>query len=304
MPRILVVGSANTDVVAPCDRMPRPGETLTGQDIRLVPGGKGANAAVAAARLGGEVRFCGAVGDDAFGAVLRAGLEGEGIDCRWLAVSPGGSGTAVILLDRATAQNSILVGPGANHRFDLPDGDAPFAWADALMLQLEIPLPVALEAARRARAAGKLVVLDPAPAVSGLPEELLRLCDLVSPNETELEILTGLPAPDAAAAERGAAALLRLGAKSVVVKRSRHGALWADAGGILHRPAFPVEAVDTTAAGDAFTGALALALASGRNRETALREALAAGSLACTRLGAQPSLPTRAELDALLAKHP
>ncbi len=301
MAKILVVGSANMDVIAPLQRLPKPGETILIDDISLANGGKGANAAVAAARLGGEVRFLGAVGADAFGAALRRGLEENGVDCRWLQSVNGSSGTAVILLERATGQNSILVGPAANCRFALPQSDEPFQWADALMLQLEIPLAVAREAAARAKRAGKIVVLDPAPAQANLPADFLKLCAVVSPNESELAILSGQEIVSPAAAENAARALLSQCEGRVVVKMAEKGALWCERRGCRHHPAFAIKAVDTTAAGDAFTAALTLGLCAGITPDEIMRQALAAGALACTRLGAQPSLPRRAEVAEFLA---
>ena len=302
MPNILVIGSANMDVVAPVHRLPDPGETVLTEDIQLVNGGKGANAAVAAARLGGAVRLLGAVGEDAFGEALRQGLTDSGVDCRWLQTLPGGSGTALILLDTTSGQNSILVGPGANFRFDLPPEDEPFTWADLLMLQLETPLAITRAAATRAVAAGALVVLDPAPATAELPTDLIAACDIITPNETELAILSGLPVGDAAQVEAAARVLLERGAKQVVVKLGSKGALWVNTAGAEAFPAFVIEPVDTTAAGDAFTGALALELARGQSRAEIMLTARIAGALACTVMGAQPSLPTTVVVAAFKAK--
>jgi ribokinase len=298
MAKILVVGSANMDLIAPVARLPAPGETMLTDDIRLAGGGKGANAAVAASRLGARVRFIGAVGDDAFGETIRANLERNRIDCALLARLEGGSGTAVILLDRDSGENSILVGPGANARFELPAEEEPFAWADAVMLQLETPLEINREAARRGRAAGARVILDPAPARDDLPDSFLADCHIVSPNETELEILAGTrPGSDLADVEKGARRLMDRGAGEVVVKLGSRGALYVHSGGALHLPAPAVDAADTTAAGDAFTGALAFGLVEGRGREGALKLAVRAGALACTKSGAQPSLPGREEIE-------
>ena len=301
MANILVVGSANMDVIASLSRLPHPGETILIENIRLANGGKGANAAVAAARLGANARFLGAVGEDAFGAALRRGLENNGVDCRWLQTAAGSSGTAIILLNQITGQNSILVGPGANFCFTLPPTDEAFHWADAVMLQLEIPLSIAQEAAARAKKAGKLVVLDPAPAQADLPAEFLRLCDVISPNESELAILTGQAIDSPSAAKAAAVSLLARSGGRVVVKMAEKGSLWCEQQTCRHYPAFAVKAIDTTAAGDAFTAALTLGLCAGKTPAESMRLALAAGALTCTRLGAQPSLPHRAEVENFLA---
>jgi len=301
MAGVLVVGSVNMDVVTPLRRLPRPGETIHVEDIVLVPGGKGANAAVSAARLGASVRFVGSVGDDAFGRQLRAALEADGIDCTHLRTASRGSGTAVILLDRATGQNAIMVGPGANYQITLPPDEAMFDGIDIVMLQLETPAAVNVEVARRAAAAGVRVVLDPAPATPDVPEQLLRAAWIVSPNESELATLTGRPVDDVDGAADAAGVLLDRGARIVVVKLGEKGALWITRDERQHVPAVKVKAVDTTAAGDAFTGALAVGLAEGLDPIAALRRACLAGAVTCTRLGAQPSIPTQRELDAFAA---
>ena len=305
MAKILVIGSANMDVVSPVRELPKPGQTILIDDIQLVPGGKGANAAVAAARLGGDVRFVGCVGDDPFGHAIREGLIKEGIDCDHLTTADRGSGTAVILLNMTNAQNSILVGPGANFQITLPENDSLFKWADAMMLQLETPIDIDLEAAKRARAYGVTTILDPAPAVAGLPDELLALVDIVSPNESELATLTCCSlSGDLDEFVSAGRLLLKRGIKELVVKLGSRGALWVTGDSHLHVPSVPVHAVDTTAAGDTFTAALCVGLAEGLAMPEAIRRACIAGALACTRVGAQPSVPTTAEVDAFAAKLP
>lgn len=296
MAKILVVGSANMDVVTPVRRLPTPGETLLIDDIRLVPGGKGANAAVAAARLGAQVRFVGCVGDDPFGKTLRQGLIDEGIGCEHLTTGDRGSGTAVILLNQNDGQNSILVGPGTNDQVTLPDDDDLFQWADSLMLQLETPVEINIHAAKRANAHGTRVILDPAPAVDNLPDELLRLVDIVSPNESELSTMTGRRIDSIDDAVDAARSLLKRGVKELVVKLGERGALWVTPTSHAHVPAVAVDVADTTAAGDAFTAALCVALADGAGMEPAMAKGCLAGALTCTRIGAQPSLPTRSQL--------
>ncbi|MDP0494918.1 MAG: ribokinase [Verrucomicrobiota bacterium JB024] len=297
-PRILVVGSVNMDVVTPIGRLPQPGETIHVGDITLVPGGKGANAAVAAARLGGAVRFAGSVGEDAFGQELSATLEREGIDTGSLTVSDKSTGTAVILLNEASGQNSIMVGPGANAETVAPSDPTWYAGADMLMLQLETPVEVAVAAARLARRQGVRVLLDPAPASASLPSELLEAVDVLLPNESELATLSGLPTGNLDEAATAARQLIRRsGVQEVVVTLGAQGALWVNAGSTLHLPSLSVEVVDTTAAGDTFAGALAVALASGQAMSEALRYAVTAGALACTRRGAQPSVPYKQEVE-------
>jgi ribokinase len=296
-PSILVVGSVNMDVVTPLERLPVSGETIHVGDITLVPGGKGANAAVAAARLGGAVRFAGSVGADAFGQELSATLEREGIDTGSLTVSGKSTGTAVILLNEGSGQNSIMVGPGANAEAVAPTDPAWYAGSDILMLQLETPVEVAVAAARLARSQGVRVLLDPAPASASLPSELLAAVDYLLPNESELATLSGLPTGNLDEVATAARALIqRSGAREVVVTLGGQGVLWINAESILHVPSVSVEVVDTTAAGDTFAGALAVALASGQAMPEALRYAVTAGALACTRRGAQPSIPHRQDV--------
>ena len=295
--RILTVGSANMDVVTPLRQLPVPGETILVDDVTLVPGGKGANAAVAAARMGGEVRFVGCVGDDAFGGQLLSALQNDGIDTQGVAVSTSSTGTAVILLDQLSGQNSILVGPGANAEVEAPDDPEWYAWGDILMLQLEIPVATALQAAQRARQQGVRVLLDPAPASADLPEELLNAVDILVPNETELATLTGLPVESLEQITVAARSLIAdSDVKELVVTLGGRGVLWVNAGTTQHIDAIPIEVVDTTAAGDTFAGALAVSLAVGMPMPDALLFATTAGSLACTRLGAQSSIPDRRDV--------
>lgn len=299
---VLVVGSINMDVVTPIDQLPLPGQTIMAGDVQLVPGGKGANAAVAAARLGGHVRMIGAVGQDAFGATLKANLEREQIDCQLVAVHADvSSGTAVILLDAASGQNSIMVSAGANARTIATDDTAVYTWANVMMLQLETPVQTNVDAAQRAHAAGVMVILDPAPAVGDLPDALFEACDILLPNETELATLTD-DMPVASIPEILAAArkLLTRGSKHIIVTLGPRGALWVTSNHNQHFAAKPVKVIDTTAAGDSFAGALAANLAQGKTIAQSIPFALAAGSLACTKLGAQPSVPTTGEVLAFM----
>ncbi|GGP94549.1 ribokinase [Streptosporangium pseudovulgare] len=289
---ISVFGSANMDLVAYTPIVPKRGETVTGRAFAAVPGGKGANQAVAAARAGADVAFMGAVGDDAFGPVVRETLRSAGVDVGRLRVVPGSSGVAHIVVDD-DGGNSIIVVPGANGAVTAPSAEdlAVIARSDALLLQLELPMEAVVSAARQARVP---VVLTPAPARE-LPRELLDAVDLIVPNEHEAEALTGLADP-----REALEALLEL-VPEAVITLGAEGALYGSrAGGRLRVPAVPVRAVDTTAAGDTFVGALAVARAEGRPQEEALRFAAAAAALSVQREGASTSMPGRAEIDAAL----
>lgn len=306
-PRIVVVGSANTDLVVRCGHIPRPGETVLGGELLQAQGGKGANQAVAAARLGAAVTFVARLGDDPFGAAARAGYARDGIDTTHCLADPSApSGVALILVDGA-GENAIAVASGANARLSVADVDraaAAIRGADLLLLQLEVPLATVTHAARLASAAGVPVLLDPAPVPDGgIPDELAALVTVLKPNESEAARLTGAATGDVTSAAGAARLLLARGPRLVVVTCGAAGAVVADRDGVVAVPAFAVTAVDTTAAGDAFTAALAVGLAERLPPVEAARRAAAAGALAATRRGAQPSLPTRAEQEAFLAAH-
>ncbi|SNT39280.1 ribokinase [Asanoa hainanensis] len=291
--RVVVVGSTNLDLVVTTPQLPRPGETVLGEDFRTVPGGKGANQAVAAARAGADCAFVGAVGSDDFGVRLRDSLVAASVDVRGLRTVPGPSGVALIAVDQA-AENFIVVAPGANGALaDLTDDDrAAIGAADVLLLQLEVPLPTVVAAAGAARAAGTTVVLNAAPAAS-LPAELLDLVDLLVVNEHEAAVVSRAAEPLDALLELVPRVVMTLGAR---------GALYADRfGRRLEVPAPRIEAVDTTAAGDAFTGALAVGWAEQGEAAIAhtLRWACAAGAACAERAGASSALPDRATIDAL-----
>ena len=301
--RIVVMGSLNMDLVVGAPKIPAPGETVIGGDLQTFPGGKGANQAVAAARLGAQVAMVGRVGDDAFGAQLKQTLENDGVDLAYVqntAVTP--SGVALIVVD-AAGQNSIVVASGANMRLTPADVEAAapaIRAADVLVLQLESPLETVQRAAELARAHGVTVILNPAPA-RPLPPELLALVDVIIPNESETAALTGLPVTSADELTAAADRLRAQGVGMVILTLGARGALLATAGGVRRFPAFPVDqVVDTTAAGDAFVGGLATAVAEKQPLDAAIAWGNAAGALAVTRAGAQPSLPTRAAVEALL----
>lgn len=306
-PRVLVVGSINMDLIVRCENVPKAGETVHGQEFRTAPGGKGANQAVACARLGAHTMMVGRVGEDEFGQSLRRGLGADGIDTGPVLVDREvASGVALILLESGGSNRIVIIG-GANQRLDEQDvarATALLTRSDVVLMQLEIPLPVVRDIAIAARERGVKTVLDagaatPAATELGLP----ALVDVISPNEPEAEALTGIAVRDMADAHRAAARLHELGTPEVVLKLGSRGALWSRGGGAKHFPAFAVNPVDTTAAGDAFTGSLAVSLAAGVAMETALVRANAAGALACLKMGAQPSMPTAAEVDAFLASH-
>lgn len=300
--QVCVVGSANMDLVVRTASLPAAGATVLGGGFATVPGGKGANQAIAAARAGASVAFVGCVGDDAFGATLRAGLAREGVDVTHLhtrADTPSGVALIAVADD---GQNTIIVVPGANGTLSVAEVEGAAATiraARVLLLQLEVPLDCVRAAARIARAAGVLVVLNPAPA-RPLDAALLGLCDVVAPNESEAAALAGHPVASPDDAARAGRALLARGARSAIVTLGGQGAVRVTADGQTHTPAFTVQPVDTTAAGDAFLGAYAAARASGAPDDEALRWGMAAGALATTRPGAQPALPQRQEIQALV----
>jgi ribokinase len=300
---ITVVGSLNMDLVARAPRIPQPGETIIGSDFHTVPGGKGANQAVAAARLGAQVSMVGRVGCDAFAESLLNNLAAAGVDHTFVIHDPqAATGVALIAVDDA-GQNSIIVASGANVRLspaDVDGAEAAIAGADALLLQLESPLETVTRAAEVARAHGVTVILNPAPA-RPLPAALLSLVDVLIPNESETAMLTGLPVGSQTEAEAAAMALRELGVGTVILTLGERGALLAREDGAEYFPAFEVTPVDTTAAGDAFVGGFAVALAEGRSLAEAVQWGNGAGALATTKLGAQPSLPTRQDLEGLLA---
>ena len=304
-PSIVVVGSLNADLVVRVRSFPQAGETVSGDAFARFPGGKGANQAYAAARLGGRAAMIGLVGDDEPGAWLIAHLAAAGVETSAVGRSPSEpTGVALITIDEG-GQNHIVLVPGANARMT-PDrvtaATRVIETAALVLLQLEIPVETVLAAARAAKRAGAVVVLDPAPA-RPVPDELLRLADYLTPNETELAALTGGGASGSIDGMRHRVSTLGArGCRRVVVKSGSAGAyLFADRHEGLHWPAHAVAAVDTTAAGDAFNAGLAVALADGADVVTAGRFATAAAAISVTRAGAQPSMPDRGEVDALLA---
>jgi ribokinase len=298
MKKVLVIGSTNTDMVVKSERIPAPGETILGGRFLMNPGGKGANQAVAAARLGGEVTFVAKVGDDLFGREAKALFAKEGIRTDYVLTDASEpSGVALIMVD-GKGENCIAVASGANGA--LRPGDIAVArdaieTAGVLLMQLETPVDTVLCAAQWAAAKGVPVILNPAPA-RPLPAELFASLSLITPNESEAELLTGIPVTDVASAQEAAVTLIAKGVRRVVITLGAKGALVCDGGSCTLIPAFPVQAVDTTAAGDVFNGALAVALTEGQPLTEAVRFAAKAASISVTRMGAQASAPRREEL--------
>lgn len=299
MSDILVIGSLNADLVVRAPRFPAPGETISGEDLAIIPGGKGANQAVAAARQGTSVAMLGRVGNDSFGPTLLQNLQNNNVDTAHVRTDDSATGTAIIVVD-SNGQNSIVLSPGANGKVTPADVESvSFQDVDTLLLQLEIPLETVIHAAALARQNGLRVILNPAPA-RPLPDSLLADVDILVPNESELQLLSGQPVTDIPSAESAARALLAKGVKTVIVTLGANGALFVTGEQVTYVPTFKVDVVDTTAAGDAFIGGLAAALLKGKFLEEAVRYGNAAGSLAATKFGAQPSLPTAKEVENLL----
>ncbi|MFK3794809.1 ribokinase [Pseudomonas sp. NPDC088444] len=292
---VVIVGSLNMDLVTRAPRLPRAGETLAGQSFVTVPGGKGANQAVAAARLGAKVAMIGCVGDDAYGQQLRAALLAEGIDCRAVTtVAAESTGVALIVVDDSS-QNAIVIVAGGNGHVApavVDRFDALLSQAQVVICQLEIPVETVGHVLKRSRELGKIVILNPAPAVGPLPDDWYPWIDYLIPNESEATALTGLPVDSVTTAQAAAATLMKAGVGKVIVTLGEQGALFATQASAQHFAAPKVQAVDTTAAGDTFVGGFAAALAESKSEAEAIRFGQVAAALSVTRSGAQPSIPT------------
>ncbi len=305
MKNIIVVGSLNADLVQPLPRLPRPGETILAGDLLLVPGGKGANQAVAAGRLGGRARMIGELGEDSFADVLIESLQASGVDHTGIGRSPGSTGTACIMV-LPSGENLIVVSPAANARLTVEKLQNRWTAVDddsILLCQLEVPMETTTWALGTAHASGAVTILDPAPA-QALGRDILSTVTYLTPNQTEAALLLGGGDIESISdATDAARKLLEFGPSNVIVKLGALGCVIANHSGCVHIEGFSVTSVDTTAAGDTFNAAFAVALAEGAPVHTAARFAHAAAAISVTRFGAQSSIPTRAEVDSFLAAH-
>lgn len=306
MPTILVIGSANTDMVVRTTRFPQPGETILGGEFFMFPGGKGANQAVAAARLGGEVSFVCKLGSDIFGQQAMEGFKKEKINTTYCYTSPDTASGVALITVNAAGENEIVVASGANNELtkeDIDKAHAAFEQADIMLIQLETPIATVEHAIRKGYEMGKRVILNPAPA-QAISADIYPCLYLITPNETEAALLTGIEVTDAATANQAAEALLQFGAQQVLVTLGSRGAFFKSSETQALIPAKKVKAIDTTAAGDVFNGALAVALAEGWDWLEAIGFAASAAAFSVTRMGAQTSAPTRAEVQSVAASRP
>ncbi|WP_223592937.1 ribokinase [Pseudomonas sp. A-R-19] len=298
--KVVVIGSLNMDLVTRAPRLPKGGETLIGHSFATVSGGKGANQAVAAARLGAQVSMIGCVGDDAYGEALRGALLAEQIDCQAVSTVEGSSGVALIVVDD-NSQNTIVIVPGANGELTaeaIDRFDSVIQAADVLICQLEVPDASVGHALKRGRELGKTVILNPAPASRPLPVDWYASIDYLIPNESEASALSGVSVDSLESAQTAATKLIALGAGKVIITLGAQGSLFADGQRFEHFPAPVVQAVDTTAAGDTFVGGFAAALAAGKDEVQAIRFGQGAAALSVTRAGAQPSIPALSDVQA------
>ena len=297
--KIVVVGSANTDLVMNTERIPVPGETIIGGSFMVNAGGKGANQAVAAARLGGSVVFIAKVGMDDYGRNAKKAYASEGIDISCVFDDPvNHSGVAFIIVDKA-AENCIVVAPGANSALstgDIDSSEKVIRGAEYMLVQLEVPMAIVEYAVDMAHRHGVKVILNPAPAAP-LSDNVLGKIDILTPNRVEAELISGVKVVTMEDAKMAAEAIHRMGVRDVLITLGADGVLGLYGGQFVHVPAFPVTPVDTTAAGDVFNGALAVALSKGWDMERAIAFGCRASAIAVTRLGAQSSIPTKAEVE-------
>ena len=293
MKNICVIGSLNMDLVVNVDAMPKPGQTIIGSNFKEVPGGKGANQAVAMARLNGNVSMIGKVGEDGFGQTLISSLKNDKVDTTYIQTAKGSTGVALITVDK-NAQNSIVVSPGANFEVkeeDIDNNIKAIENSEIVVLQLETPLNTIKYALNKAKELNKYTILNPAPAVK-LDDEIIKNLDLLTPNETELEIISGVSIETEEDIQKAAQIMIEKGVKELIVTLGSKGSLYINKEKSMFKKAYKVEAVDTTAAGDSYTGALAVALSQDKGIEDAMDFASKVGALSVLKEGAQSSLPT------------
>ena len=298
MKNICVIGSLNMDLVVNVDTMPKPGQTIIGSNFKEVPGGKGANQAVAMARLNGNVSMIGKVGEDGFGQTLINSLKNDKVDTTYIQTAKGATGVALITVDK-NAQNSIVVSPGANFEVkedDIDNNIEAIKNSDIVVLQLETPLDTIKYALNKAKELNKYTILNPAPAVK-LDDEIIKNVDLLTPNETELEIISGVSIETEEDIQKAAQIMIEKGVKELIVTLGSKGSLYINKEKSMFKKAYKVEAVDTTAAGDSYTGALAVALSQDKNIEDAMDFASKVGALSVLKEGAQSSLPTLEDVE-------
>ena len=292
MKNICVIGSLNMDLVVNVDTMPKPGQTIIGSNFKEVPGGKGANQAVAMARLNGNVSMIGKVGEDGFGQTLINSLKNDKVDTTYIQTAKGATGVALITVDK-NAQNSIVVSPGANFEVkedDIDNNIEAIKNSDIVVLQLETPLNTIKYALNKAKELNKYTILNPAPAVK-LDDEIIKNVDLLTPNETELEIISGVSIETEEDIQKAAQIMIEKGVKELIVTLGSKGSLYINKEKSMFKKAYKVEAVETTAAGDSYTGALAVALSNDKTIEEAMDFASKVGALSVLKEGAQSSLP-------------
>ena len=292
MKNICVIGSLNMDLVVNVDTMPKPGQTIIGSNFKEVPGGKGANQAVAMAGLNGNVSMIGKVGEDGFGQTLINSLKNDKVDTTYIQTAKGATGVALITVDK-NAQNSIVVSPGANFEVkedDIDNNIEAIKNSDIVVLQLETPLNTIKYALNKAKELNKYTILNPAPAVK-LDDEIIKNVDLLTPNETELEIISGVSIESEEDIQKAAQIMIEKGVKELIVTLGSKGSLYINKEKSMFKKAYKVEAVDTSAAGDSYTGALAVALSQDKGMEEAMDFASKVGALSVLKEGAQSSLP-------------
>ena len=298
MKNICVIGSLNMDLVVNVDKMPKPGQTIIGSNFKEVPGGKGANQAVAMARLNGNVSMIGKVGEDGFGQTLINALKNDKVDTTYIKTTKGATGVALITVDN-NAQNSIVVSPGANFEVkeeDIDNNIEAIKNSDIVVLQLETPLNTIKYSLKKSKELNKYTILNPAPALK-LDDEIIKNVDLLTPNETELEIISGVNIETEEDIQKAAQIMIEKGVKELIVTLGSKGSLYINKEKSIFKKAYKVQAVDTTAAGDSYTAALAVALSKDKNIKEAMDFASKVGALSVLKEGAQSSLPTLEDVE-------